>query len=232
MTLLPNRILSHAVYWQMAVFLLLALWGTAESSAQTGLRLQLVSEQSAIVPGKPFTVGLYLQHDRGWHTYWRFPGIVGVPTQIQWRLPRGWKAGELVYPEPERTLMFKIKAQGFDRDVMLRTEITPPADLKIGEEFTLEGKASWMCCGSTCHPGSIDLSLTLPIAPAATWNEKWHKILDQERTRAERTSDAWTAVAREHGETISLRLQPVSPQARVSKNQREAGKIIVFTEDG
>jgi DsbC/DsbD-like thiol-disulfide interchange protein len=141
-------------------------------------------KQTAIVPGKPFTVGLWLEHDRGWHTYWRFPGIVGVPTQMKWSLPKGWKAGELVYPEPERTLMFQIKAQGFDRDVMLRAEITPPANLKIGEQITLTGKASWMCCGNSCHPGSMDLSLTLPVAETAASNEKWHKLLDEERARA------------------------------------------------
>jgi thiol:disulfide interchange protein DsbD len=199
---------------------------------QTGLQLQLVSEQSAIVPGKPFTVGLWIQHDRGWHTYWRFPGIVGVPTQMKWDLPKGWKAGPLVYPEPERTLMFKIKAQGFDRDVMLRTEITPPSTLRVGDQITLTGKASWMCCGNSCHPGSMDLRLTLPVAESSALNEKWHKLLNEERARAEQRSDAWTSSVVETGQTLTLSLKPATPQARVSKNQREAGKIIVFTEDG
>ena len=202
------------------------------SFGQTGLQIQLVSEQGAIVPGKPFTVGLYLQHDRGWHTYWRFPGIVGVPTQLKWNLPKGWKAGELVYPEPERTLMFKIKAQGFDRDVMLRTELTPPANVKIGDQITLAGTASWMCCGNSCHPGSMELSLTLPVAETVELNDKWHKLLNEERARVEQTSDAWTATASEKGEVITLSLKPATAAARRSKNQREADKIIVFTEDG
>ncbi|WP_395719203.1 protein-disulfide reductase DsbD domain-containing protein [Prosthecobacter sp.] len=202
------------------------------ATAQTGLQLQLVSEQTAIVPGKPFTVGLWIEHNRGWHTYWRVPGIVGVPTQMKWDLPKGWRAEDLVYPEPERTLMFKIKAQGFDRDVMLRTEITPPANLKPGGQVTLTGKASWMCCGNSCHPGSMDLSLMLPVADTAELNEKWHKLLNAERARAERTSDAWTATAGEKGRTITLQLKPASGTARVIKNQREADRIIVFTEDG
>ncbi|MDZ4404582.1 protein-disulfide reductase DsbD domain-containing protein [Prosthecobacter sp.] len=200
--------------------------------AQTGLQIQLVSEQAAIVPGKPFTVGLWLDHDRGWHTYWRFPGIVGVPTQLKWNLPKGWKAGELVYPEPERTLMFKIKAQGFDRDVMLRTEITPPPNVKIGDQITLSAIASWMCCGNSCHPGSMELSLTLPVAETAELNSKWHKLLDEERARVEQSSDVWTGSASETGQTITLMLKPVTAEARLSKNQREADKIIVFTEDG
>ncbi|WP_395752416.1 protein-disulfide reductase DsbD domain-containing protein [Prosthecobacter sp.] len=202
------------------------------SWAQTGLKIQLVSEQSAIVPGQPFTVGLWLQHDRGWHTYWRFPGIVGVPTQMKWKLPQGWKAGPLVYPEPERTFMFQIKAQGFDRDVMLRTEIIPPANLKVGDSVTLTGNALWMCCGSSCHPGSVDLSLTLPVSATAELNSKWHKLLDAERARAEERSTAWTSTVREKGDQITLVLTPATPEARACKNQREADKIIAFTEDG
>ncbi len=202
------------------------------SLAQQGLKLQLVSEATAIVPGQPFTVGLWLEHDRGAHTYWRFPGIVGVPTQMKWQLPRGWKASELIYPEPERTLMFKIKAQGFDRDVMLRTEITPPANLKVGESITLTGLASWMCCGNSCHPGSMDLSLTLPVAATAELNTKWHKLLDAERARAEQPSAAWTSTASENGDAITLVLKPATAEARLSKNQREADQIIAFTEDG
>lgn len=218
--------------WLAAFFLfVLGSWPSA-AHAQTGLKLQLVSEQSAIIPGKPFTVGLWLDHDRGAHTYWRFPGIVGVPTQLKWNLPKGWRAGELIYPEPERTLMFQIKAQGFDRDVMLRTEITPPANLKIGEQVTLTGKASWMCCSNSCHPGSMDLSLTLPVAETSALNEKWHKLLNEERARAEQTSDAWTASASEKGVTVTLKLQPATAEARLSKSQREADRIIVFTEDG
>ncbi len=218
--------------WLLLMVLLSSFAIRHSSLAQQGLKIQLVSEVTAIVPGQPFTVGLWLEHDRGSHTYWRFPGIVGVPTQMKWNLPRGWKAGELIYPEPERTLMFKIKAQGFDRDVMLRTEITPPANLKVGESVTLTGLALWMCCGNSCHPGSMGLSLTLPVAETTELNAKWHKLLDAERARAEQTSDAWTATASEKGDTITLVLKPATAEARLSKNQREADQIIAFTEDG
>ena len=222
--------------WRRCALLLAILFSAFalrdSAAAQTGLQVQLVSEQSAIIPGKPFTVGLWLVHDRGWHTYWRFPGIVGVPTQLKWKLPPGWKAGELTYPEPERTHMFKITAQGFDRDVMLRAEITPPAKLKIGETITLNASASWMCCGSSCQPGWKELSLTLPVAEKATLNEKWHRLLDEERSRAEKSSDAWSTTASEKDRTISLVLKPASTKARHARNQREADRIIVFTEDG
>lgn len=228
-----THLTTHVLISPLAALVLFAAMAAPRSApAQAGLKLQLVSEQSAVVPGTPFTLGLWLQHDRGWHTYWRFPGIVGMATQLKWDLPKGWKAGPLVYPEPERTWMFQIKAQGFDRDVMLRTQITPPADLKPGAQITLSALASWMCCGNTCHPGAMRLSLTLPVAASTRMNEKWHALMQAERARAERTSEAWKAEATEKGNEIQLTLRPASAQAARRRHQRDAEKILVFTEDG
>ena len=213
--------------------ILLSAFGIRHSAlAQAGLKIQLVSEQTAIVPGQPFTVGLWLQHPKGSHTYWRFPGIVGVPTQMVWSLPKGWKVSELIYPEPERTFMYQIKAQGYDRDVMLRAEITPPENLKPGELVTLTGKATWMCCGNACQPGAGELSLTLPVAETAVLNKKWHRLLESERARAEQRSAEWAASVVEKGGELTLTLKPAGAEARRSQDAEEAAQIIVFTEDG
>ena len=76
------------------------------------LSIDLISEVASIQPGTPFYVGLRLKHREHYHSYWKFPGIVGVPTDMVCSLPRGWKAGPLEWPEPERVIMIKIKAQG------------------------------------------------------------------------------------------------------------------------
>src|SRR5947208_1269035 len=77
----------------------------SHSSAQTYegrelVRAELVADTSAVTPGKPFTVGLLLHMVPGWHTYWKFPGDAGIPTEIKWNLPAGWKAGEIQWPIP------------------------------------------------------------------------------------------------------------------------------------
>src|SRR6187551_155684 len=48
------------------------------------LSIELVSEVTSIQPGTPFYVGLHLKHQEHYHTYWKFPGIVGVPTDMAW----------------------------------------------------------------------------------------------------------------------------------------------------
>jgi thiol:disulfide interchange protein DsbD len=202
------------------------------AAAQTGVKLQLVPEVTAIVPGKPFRLGLFIQHEPGYHTYWKFPGIVGVPTTMDWKLPPGFQAGPLEYPEPEPTKMFQIKAQGFERDVLLQTVITPPADLPPGQKLTLTGKASWMACARTCHPGTLDLSLELPVAQESSPDARWSPIFAKERAAYARPSTAWTASAEEKGMTVLLKLTPQPGAAKLFKDAAEAQQVYFFTEDG
>src|SRR4051812_17836004 len=110
------------------------------------LSIDLISEVASIQPGTPFYVGLHLKHQEHYHTYWKFPGIVGVPTHVEWKLPPGWKAGPIEWPAPERVMMFQIKAQGYHGEVLLPVKLTPPNGVEIGSKVTLVGKATWMCC--------------------------------------------------------------------------------------
>lgn len=207
----------------------LLFWaGQAACLGQTGLKIRLVPETRAIVPGQPFRVGLFLQHDPGWHTYWRQPGIVGVPTQMVWALPEGFRACELEYPEPESVLMFRIKAQGYERDVLLQTVITPPASLTPGQSILLKGRASWMCCGNTCHPASLELALRLPVASKSRPDPEWQPRFERERQAYPRPSAAWEARAEEDGLQMTLRLTP-----RAGARPFQAGeRVLFFTEDG
>lgn len=212
----------------LAVFLVIS-----PAIAQTGLTVQLVPETSAIVPGETFRVGLFIHHEPGWHTYWRQPGIVGVPTTMAWALPDGFEAGPLEYPEPEATKMFQIKAQGYERDVLLQTVIRAPKNLKPGSQITMQGKAAWMCCNQTCHPASKELRLTLPVAEKATLDARWHPVFQKERDAYAKPSKAWTATAKEKDLDVTLTIQTASDDARpFSQEEVDKASILFFTEDG
>lgn len=205
---------------------------TWTARAEIGLEISLVPEVTSIKPGQPFYVGLFVQHEKGWHTYWKQPGVVGVPIDIAWKLPKEFTAGELEFPEPQRVLMYQIKAQGYERDVLVACKITPPATLPDGATITLAGKASWMCCANTCHPGFKDLTLDLKVKKeGGHFDPAWRPVFERERATFPRCSDAWTAEAVQDAKTVTLTLKPASGAAR-KLTAEEAAKIIFFTEDG
>lgn len=130
--------------------------------ATIGLKARLISEFSTITANTPFTVGFHIEHEPGYHTYWKNPGIVGMATSLDWDLPEGFTASEIQWPFPERSLMAGHPCHGYERDVTLLVTITPPKVIPQ-KEVTLKTSAQWMCCAKNCHPGFEDFSLTLSV---------------------------------------------------------------------
>src|SRR5882672_1857647 len=86
----------------LALAALAALGAGAAPTVKTEhVEAELVADKSAAQPGKPLLVGLKLRMEPQWHTYWKNPGDSGLPTKIQWILPEGWKAGEILWPYPQ-----------------------------------------------------------------------------------------------------------------------------------
>src|SRR5258705_12027913 len=95
------------------------------------VKAELLADTNAVVPGKPFTVGLLLRMAPGWHTYWKFPGDAGIPTELKWKLPPGWKVGEVQWPIPLKTIdPGDIQTYGYVDEVLLAQEVTPPPKIE------------------------------------------------------------------------------------------------------
>jgi thiol:disulfide interchange protein len=155
--------------------LLIALWAiflAPLASAQNYqgrelVKATLLADTSAVVPGKPFTAGLFLRMAPGWHTYWKFSGDAGLPTEIKWKLPPGWKVGEIQWPIPLKTNdPGDIQTYGYQDEILLLQEITPPAKIDISS-VKLSAEANWLVCEKICIPGGANLELELPTSTTA-----------------------------------------------------------------
>ena len=128
------------------------------------VRAELLSDTTAIVPGKSFTVGLLLRMAPAWHTYWKFSGDAGLPTELKWKLPPGWKIGDIQWPIPLKTIdPGDIETYGYENEVLLMQEITPPSKIDTSP-VKLSADANWLTCEKICIPGSATLQLDLPVA--------------------------------------------------------------------
>jgi thiol:disulfide interchange protein DsbD len=214
--------------WVCLVACLAVPWSHAKGNP---LRIELVSEVTSIQPGHPFYVGLHLQHPQGYHTYWKFPGIVGVPTGAAWTLPKGFKAGPIEWPEPQLVYMYQIKAQGYCGEIILPILVTPPKDLAPGSKVKLATKAVWMCCGVDCNPGFQDLTLELPVKVTAPQIDKrWHALFQSAHETVPQPLQGWQVAATRDGDHVMLKLT-----AQTEAAQEQCAKIkevTFFTEDG
>ncbi len=121
----------------------------------------LISDVQQVKPGVPFKVAARLVMLSGWHTYYKEPGDAGMPTRIDWTLPPGFKASELIWQKPSKFSDAGITTYGYNTPNLTGATITPPADFK--GPVKIKALVKWLCCKDICIPGKADLTLTLPV---------------------------------------------------------------------
>ncbi len=175
----------------------------------TNVKATLVAIESSVQPGRAFTVALKLEHQPGWHTYWKYPGT-GLPTSLKWELPPGWTAGDIQWPTPAKIIDDKgtITGNGYTGIVYLPVTLTPPVGLKPGESVTLKATADWLMCNKECVPGSAKVELTLPVSaekPVAVPDANGMAVATASAALP-RAADGWRAEVTQTGKILSLRL--------------------------
>ena len=103
--------------------------------------------------------GIEIRLDRGWKTFWRYPGDSGVPPTLDFAGSENVKSVTVLWPAPEQ---FDDGSGGhsigYERDVVLPLRIlandaTQPASLHV--------KVGYAICGNLCIPAEADLKLML-----------------------------------------------------------------------
>ncbi len=163
-----------------------------EPSPKSHVRAKLVSDVKSVEPGKPFTVGVRLEMDPGWHTYWTNPGEAGLATKVRWTPPPGVDVGPLLWPVPQRIEAGGIVSFGYEGSVLVPAQINTTTDLSVFDPMVLRARVDWMECADVCIPGGADLALEMPVkvsAPAP--NEAMKEEFARARAALPTTESSW-----------------------------------------
>ena len=169
----------------LACVTILGLAKHARAQGDSKVQAVVYADTSSVGPGKPFWIGVKFTIEPGWHIYWQNPGDSGLATQLKLTLPDGFTAGEVRFPIPQRLVQAgDVVNYGYENEVMLLVQITPPKELATGRMIKLSGRATWLVCKEDCMPGSADLSLQLPAGDAmetanADLFSRWTQLLPQ-----------------------------------------------------
>ncbi|MBW3549315.1 MAG: thioredoxin family protein [Proteobacteria bacterium] len=199
------------------VVLLTALLAPATAAAASPpvqtehLQSRLVSEATAAVPGTRLTLGLLLEHDPHWHTYWRNPGDSGLPTELDLTLPDGVIAEPIAWPHPQRFEVSDIVNLGYGERRLLPVSILIPADY-TAKSLPVRAAANWLICEVECIPGKAEYALELPVAPEAGVDSRWADDFAAARADLPRAAAATLAID-EDADAIALTLGSLGPAA-------------------
>jgi thiol:disulfide interchange protein DsbD len=186
----------------------------AESAAVTSSRVSatLLSSRDAVSPGERFHVALVQRIAPGWHTYWRNPGDSGEATKIDWTLPTGATASEILWPAPKALPVEPLVNFGFEDTVLLPVEIAVPASAKPGETVTLKANATWLVCEKICIPEEGAFTLDLAVSATPVIDEAAQSRIDAARAALPRPA-GFTAALKADGDKLALSLPGIGASA-------------------
>ncbi len=206
--------------------------GKASAVVQTPeVRAELVAyAPQGLASGRPLELGLALQHQPGWHTYWKNPGDSGLPTELRWTLPPGLQASALLWPTPTKIRLGRLANFGYEGAVLL------PITVRIGPGFrpapgasdvALHLSASWLVCRTECIPQEGEFDLRVPLQGSTALNGALF-----EAARAARAQPIAGAVqARVDGDSLLLRADklPAAWQGKALNVFPEAVDVLAAT---
>ena len=134
--------------------------GHARASLITNLKN---SEQES------FYVGLRLEMQEGWHTYWENPGDSGSPFDAKWTVNKGVIVENVQWPTPVTIPYPPLMTFGYEGDVVFPFKVFRSLDSEL-ESISLE--LNFLICADICIPESASLTLDLSSAtPSPLVNE-------------------------------------------------------------
>lgn len=161
------------------VLCLLATQGnaaTTEAYKSAPAEARLITAENGVAQGTSvLSAGLSVKLSEGWKTYWRSPGEVGLPPEIDWSGSSNIESATMLWPAPTRFRAFGIENFGYAK------EVTFPIQIKLrdpGRPATLVADAFLLVCSEVCVPLNFTLTLNLPVASdidqtSATEIAKW-----------------------------------------------------------
>jgi len=205
---------TRGVRFQLAIILFVVVCTPicARAAEPEHLKIELMADTGAVVPGEPFWLGVQFKPEPGWHIYWTNPGDSGEPPKFKWELPAGFRAEPVQWPAPTRLGSGTVIDFGYDGPVLLPIEVHPPAAFPLGSRLKFQATLTWLVCRDVCVPGKGDVVIFLPVQRTALAPDpESHKAFQAARARLPKPAPrAWDATATSEKDAFVVTIQGAS----------------------
>ena len=108
-----------------------------------------------------FYVGVRLQMQDGWHTYWENPGDSGSPFEANWTTDDGVIVENVQWPTPVTIPYPPLMTYGYEGDIVFPFQVFRSQETELK---TISVDFIFLICADICIPESASLSLDLSSA--------------------------------------------------------------------
>ncbi|AKM07861.1 Thiol:disulfide interchange protein [Pelagerythrobacter marensis] len=149
----------------LALFAALALLMPAGAAAQPqisddNIRAELIADGGPTAGGEWMLALHFVPRTDEWHGYWSNPGDAGLGMELAWDLPRGWSAGEPLYPVPRRLVIGGLMNHVYEGAYTVLVPIRVPRGADVEAIDPIGLVADYLACtDKLCVPQRAELEL-------------------------------------------------------------------------
>lgn len=145
------------------------VWGVEQLDGNILVRAELLIEHEIALPGEDTTLGIQLQMESGWHTYWQNSGDSGLPISVTLETVEGLEFGKMQWPAPDWYLgAGDVLDYVYEGTIVLLVPVSISPEYSGDGSVNIRGRVDWLVCKDVCLPGSADISGKLEIGGAST----------------------------------------------------------------
>lgn len=128
------------------------------------VKARIIQKDEWVQPGRLTKIGIYFELQPGWHIYAEDPGDAGMPTQVEWNVPKSVSLGQSEWPKPhEFEDAGDIRTFGYEDDVVFTQKLALKQIQFDLPSIPIRAEAQWLACKNICIPGSAVLEASLAV---------------------------------------------------------------------
>ena len=148
------------------------------------VRIDVVAERDALVPGTTTFVGVRFRIAPKWHTYWDGLNDTGVAPRVTFDAVEGLTFGPAMIPAPHRMYGIEGITDYIHEDEVTLVVPVTVAEGVTGGSVTLKASCEWLVCDANiCVLGDGVAEATLPVRASADRAAEQASAIESARRR-------------------------------------------------
>ena len=131
------------------ILLLFSVYGFANTVSTGHAEVSIIKSSATIVNKDELFIGIRMDMQKHWHTYWKNPGDSGGPLKVKWQVPDEYKIHEVQWPAPELIPYPPLMTYGYENFVIF------PFKIDISNSQSLDyinANIDFLICEDICVP--------------------------------------------------------------------------------
>ena len=115
-------------------------------------------------------LGIRMDMDEGWHTYWLNPGDSGGAIEVEWNISNGNSISQVMYPAPHKIPYPPLMTFGYEDFVIFPLELFVN---DVNDDINIDATIKFLICSDVCIPENATITTSLGKIKTDKELNKW-----------------------------------------------------------